>query len=98
MLKYTKGPWKTDINILHSAVMSKKEDFICDVQANDVNKEEANTHLIALSPEMFEALCKIERMEIAEPNERTIGDLMSLIQAMKSTARLVIAKMEKKKK
>ena len=109
MTKHTPGPWKIETVLEMIDKKSVPDIFITSEEGLWVGlagiyvpkhkEEEAQTNacLIALAPELLEALYKIERMEIAGPGERTKGDLMALIQTMKATARLVIAKMEKTK-
>jgi hypothetical protein len=84
--KFTKGPW--EVNTLagrpNSEVFSGDDVLICDCRATNVVMEpeeiEANAHLIAAAPDMYEALKRVMENKW-EPDKYLLNVLQAIDKA-----------------
>lgn len=59
MSKFTKGPWHTNGAFIGGPLSSEGDDIVSSLRYRGDEETNANAHLIAAAPEMYEALNNI---------------------------------------
>jgi hypothetical protein len=90
-MEYTKGKWMVDRHI----VASSEGDAICAVYEHEDGVAEANAHLIAAAPDMYEALRTWDKLRAMQPLDSG-ADIDAILQKCAEITDKAILKAEGK--